>query len=255
MRQCSTAKRGVERQLTSKTEDLDREVEINKNISRLNAQLANQMDALQFDLARTSLEKEIKDEEVELLAEECEELIFDLASTSMEKEIKERQVQLLIAECRELLTLCTSLEQLEADNQRQIREQNARIAQLEQERSASRAQQQEEVERVRQEGQRDVAKKQEEIDALKLKHDTFRRSALPKVIASSVAFSRRRIAEMNAHLDACMEIAERLEDGQLIEPNFQESQIDPSSSILQTVQEALNCIESSNFSTLKYNKC
>ena len=248
MRQCSTAKRGVERQLTSKTEDLDREVEINKNISRLNAQLANQMDALQFDLARTSLEKEIKDEEVE-------ELIFDLASTSMEKEIKERQVQLLIAECRELLAMCTSLEQLEADNQRQIREQNARIAQLEQERSASRAQQQEEVERVRQEGQRDVAKKQEEIDALKLKHDTFRRSALPKVIASSVAFSRRRIAEMNAHLDACMEIAERLEDGQLIEPNFQESQIDPSSSILQTVQEALNCIESSNFSTLKYNKC
>ena len=232
MRQCSTAKRGVERQLTGKAEDLDREVEINKNMSRLNAQLANQMDALQFDLARTSLEKEIKDEEVELLAEECEELIFDLASTSMEKEIKERQVQLLIAECRELLTLCTSLEQLEADNQRQIREQNARIAQLEQERSDSRAQQQEEVERANQQ----VADKQEEIDSLKLEQDTILYSVLPKVIKKSVAFSRQRMAELDAHLDACSAFADLLQGGQ----------INKSASILKVLDESFALPPQSN---------
>ena len=225
MRQCSTAKRGVERQLTGKAEDLDREVEINKNMSRLNAQLANQMDALQFDLARTSLEKEIKDEEVE-------ELIFDLASTSMEKEIKERQVQLLIAECRELLAMCTSLEQLEADNQRQIREQNARIAQLEQERSDSRAQQQEEVERANQQ----VADKQEEIDSLKLEQDTILYSVLPKVIKKSVAFSRQRMAELDAHLDACSAFADLLQGGQ----------INKSASILKVLDESFALPPQSN---------
>ena len=224
MRQCSTAKRGVERQLAGKAEDFDREIEVNKNMARLNSHLASQVDTLQLDLARTSRQKEIKDEQVELLADECEELILDLASTSIVVEIKETQLQLLDAECQELISLCTTLERLEAENQRQIRDMNARIAQLERERSASLAQQQEETERAN----RQAASKQEEIDKMKLKHDTLLHSVLPKVIRKSVAFSRQQMAEHNAHLEACATFADLLEGGQ----------INQSASILEVMGEA-----------------